>query len=108
MRDNDNEKPDENGGSTRATSVETNSGPATPHDPPSLETQARLSICSPYPTIKPMNRLISSSAALLQQPYIRDDGEDGGIAAVVVDPSSVSPSSLFQPSSAATFMLEGD
>ena len=108
MRDDDDEKPGENCGSTRATSVETNSGPATPHDPPSPETQARLSISSPHPTIKPMDRLTSPSAALLQQPCKRDGGEDGGIAAVVADPSSASPSPLFQPSPAATSMLEGD
>lgn len=107
VRDDDDEKPGENGGSTRATSVETNSGPATPHDPPSPETQARLSICSPHPAIKPMDRLTSPSAALLQQPCIRDGGEDGGIAAVVADLSSASPSLLFQHSPAATSMLEG-
>lgn len=107
--DDEDEKPGENGGSTRATSVESKLGPATPQDPPPLEkpqTYVRLSTCTPQPTTEAVDRPISLSVALPQQPYIRDGGEDDLTVAVVANRPSASPSPLPQPSPAPAPALE--
>ena len=67
----DDENPGVNGGSSRATSVESKLGPATPQDPRAPEkTYARLSPRTPQLPTEPVGRPISPSAALPQQPCI--------------------------------------
>lgn len=78
-----------NGRSTRATSVESELGPATSQDPPSqeqTETHAHLSTYTPI--TEPIDRPTSASAALFQEPYMRDGGEDDRTAAVVANLSA--------------------
>ena len=106
--DGDDEKPDENGGSTRATSVETQLGPATQDPPPpeKAETQARLTTCTIQPTTEPVDRPISLSVTLPQHSAGRVGGADDLEAAVVANPSSASPLPLSQPSSALTLAVE--
>jgi len=98
------EKPGENGGSTRATSVETKLGPTTPQDPPppeKAETHARLSTGTLQPTTEPVDRPISPSAALPQQ-ICMGVGEGDFATAAVANSFSASPSPLSQPSLAPT------
>lgn len=100
VRDDDDE-PGENDGSSRATSVESQLGPAPPQDPPSreqTETHARLSSNTPEPTTELVDRRTPPNTALPQQPYMRDGGEDDRVAVAVAITPSVSPSPLSQPS----------
>ena len=108
IRDDD-DKRGEDSDSTRATSVESKLGLATPQDPSppgKAETHARLSTCTPQPTTEPIDRPSFPSAALPKQPYMEVVSADDCGAAAVAHTDNVSPSPLSQPSPAPTPALE--
>ena len=105
VADDDDERPREDGGSTRATSVESKLGVATFQDPPPLkkaETQACSSTCTPHPMTEPVDRPISPSAAVDQQVVGANDRR----AVAVVNRLSASPPLPAQPSPARAPALE--
>ncbi len=107
----DDDKRGEDSNSTRATSVESKLGLATPQDPSppgKAETHARLSTCTPQHTTEPIDRPTFRSAALLQQSRMGVVGADDHAVAMVANTPSASPLPLSPPSPAPApaFALE--
>lgn len=101
MVDDDDEKPGENGGSTRATSVESKIGPNE-----QAEAHGCLSIQNTEPIAEPIDRPTSPGPALPQHLCKRIVGEDDHGAAVVASPPSAITSPLSPQSQAQNTALE--
>ena len=107
--DDDDDEPGQNDGSTRATSVESELGPAPSQDPLSreqTETHARLSSCTSESTSESIDRPTFPSAAITQQQCMQVVGEDDHEVAAAAQPPSASPPPLSQPSPASTLVPE--
>jgi len=107
----DDEKPDETGGFTRATSVEPKIGPATLQSSPLREQTEAHGYLGTYTTkftTEPIDRPISPSAALPQYPCGRVVSEDDHRAAAVASPPSAITPPLPRQSEARTPALEQD